>query len=416
MILSRIFFFLLLLLSQCGAVEQPSQATNTKRKLEVFSNDFVGITNDVIQWYGVEYMCSMSPLSEFENYKTIFGELKSEPIDPESPVDVDKNYKAKWIVKAGCLYLYDVEILNGAGKYPEKKKVLEKLTKHKFETDLKFFPENPEGVMLASWFSGAIYIKRQLKPGETYCDCMYRCEDFKKLIFEKGRFMREDLAVPGDLLVDSVEIYNNPAKYRVRKFENGRTWVYRINPCLNILEKKVKLEEYQYVFDGFTSSCNDKILWNDTTFFIEESPLSFFENYKKIYPNVPMCLAEYHLPYLMDEKNYVPKWVIVNDMLFLYDIRFLEGNHEFNREYLIRFKPIEKLTGKTFQQTPYINVKAIFADWFSGALYLKRYPEKNEKYWDRDYKCEPFYKIVLESGKIISKEKTNYMILKRKSE
>ena len=254
--------FFLLLLTQYSAVGQTTDTANAKRKFELSSGNFFGLTNDVIYWEGVEYMCSESPLSEFEA--------------------------------------------------------------------------------------------------------------FKKLTFKEGR-------------LDSEE------------------------------SEKLLLEDNQYIYQGYFSNCNDKILWHDTTFFIDESPLSFFKNYKEIYPNEPVVFVTYAIP-ISDEKNYVPKWVIVNDMLYLYNISFISGNHEFNNEYLIRFQPIEKLTGKKFQQTPYVNVKVIFADWFSGVMYLKRYPEKIEEYWESDYNCEPFYKLLLENGKIVSKEKTNYMILKRNTD
>jgi len=406
----------LLLLTQCCAVEQPLQTANPQRKLEVSSGNFFGLTNDVIYWEGVEYMCSESPLSEFDGYKTIFGELESEQNDPESPVDLDKNYKVKWIIKDRTLFLHDVEILNKSEKYRNKRKVLEKLTKRKFEKNLNLFPEIPEGVIFASWFSGEIYLKRQPAQGETYCDCMYRCENFIKLTFQDGKlaFKRNEDVHSMHLLVDSVEIYNNPKKYSAYKNPFLKKMVFDRDICKSLISEKLSLEDNQYIYQGYHASCNDKILWHDTTFFIEKSPLSFFKNYKEIYPNVPQSITFVALPY-RDEKNYVPKWVIVNDMLYLYDINFLEGNHEFNNEYLIRFQPIEKLTGKKFQQTPYVNVKVIFANWFNGVMYLKRYPEKDESP-ECEYKCEPFYKLTLENGKIVSKEKTNYMILKRNTE
>ena len=403
-------FFSLLLFTQCSTVKQPTETEIAKRKFEVRS-DFFGLTNDVINRDGVEYMCSESPLSEFKGYKTIFGDIKSEQHDPESPVDLDKNYKVKWIIKDRLLYLYDVEILNQPEKYPDKRKVLEKLTKRKFEKNPDFFPENSEGVMFASWFSGEIYLKRQPVQGETYCDCMYRNEAFKKLTFNEGRLVREEKMYGVGILVDSIEIYNNPKKYTPYKNPYLKKLVFGRDICKSLISEKLSLEDNQFIYQGYHSTCNDKILWNDTTFLVEKSPLMFFENYTKIYPNVPNIIYDGFLPD-MNEKNYIPKWVIFNDMLYLYDIWFVAQEYEYTDEFPVRFQPVEKLTGKKFMQVSFINRNVILADWFCGTMYLKRYPKKDDSNDGREYHCEPFYKLLLENGKIALKERTNYMILK----
>ena len=169
-----------------------SSGIAAQKKVKVLSLSFWGQTVDVIQRDDVEYMCSQSPLSDFEDYKTLFGNLTTEKYNPEAPIDVDKNYKAKWVLKDKTLFLVDVETLSGAENYPGKRKRIEKLTGQKFQPDTNLFSQYPEGVMFASWFSGFIYVKRQPKSGESYCDCMYQCERSKELGFRNGRLIHEE--------------------------------------------------------------------------------------------------------------------------------------------------------------------------------------------------------------------------------
>ena len=412
----------LLIWQPCCKAEQISKEQKTEQetlqgsqKIKIFSSDFFGLTIDVILWEGIEYMCSGSPLSQFEDYTTVFGALTADRYTSDSPVDLDKNYIAKWIIKDSYLYLYDVEILDGADKFPEKRENLKKLTNRTFQKDLILFPEYPQGVMLASWFSDTLYLKRKPKPGESYCDCMYRCESFKKLVFKDGVLIRGFIQRDVEISVDSVEIYTNPLKYRVNRFRNER-----LDPCTKHL--KENLADDQYLLGYFFAYSSDEIVWNDTEFMCDESPLVFFENYKAIFPTVPFIevetsLAQFH------EKNYLPKWAIVNERLYLYDIDFMgrkdkytdfeiekKINEIYDQAYSTRFQVVEELTERKFQQVSSLKKEALFADWFSGTMYLKRYPKSGERMWSCECQCEAFHKIVFKNGRIITKEKTNYMV------
>ena len=212
--------------------------------------DFFSLTNDVILWDNVEYMCSQSPLSEFDDFKTIFGELTT-LTHSEGPADLDKNYKAKWAIRNNALYLLDVE-----------------------------------------------------------------------------------------------------------------------------------------------------------------SPLFIFENYKNIFSYPGYITSFAFIPYMPD-KNYIAKWTIVDDMLYLYDIELEQAYKQFeifSRHDANRLEAVEKLTGMKFRQRPALNKKAIFAEWYNGIMYVKRYPNEGEDYRSCDFKCELFYKLTLEKGKIVSKEETSFMI------
>ena len=392
------------------------------QQVKVFYGGFFSVTTDVLLWEGEEYMCSKSPLSEFKDYKTIFGSvtsLTSENHDPESPFDLDKNYKAKWIIKDGYLYLYDVEILDGSEEYTNKQSTIEKLTNLSFQKDPNVFHEYPEGVLLASWFSDTIYIKRKPRIEETYCDCMYRCEVFSELIFEEGRLVREGFESIMRISMDINEIYSHSEKYSdPEKYRFDILGVRRINPCMIHLRKN--LEKDEIFRDVFFAHTFDEVKWNDTIFMCGQSPLSSFSKYRKIFPNIPFIEVYILLPKFQD-KNYTAYWTIVNDRLYLYDIDFYsrqsyldkrKGSKIFDRVYPKRFRAIEKLTGKNFQQDTSLDKEVIFADWFNGTMYLKRYQDNHKSSADCDYLCEPYHKIIFQNGEIVSIEKTNYMIVK----
>ena len=393
------------------------------QQVKVYYGGFFSVTTDVILWEGEEYMCSESPLSEFKDYKTIFGNissLTSEKHDFASPFDLDKNYRAKWIIKDGYLYLYDIEILDGSEKFIKKQSMIEKLTKRTFEKDSNVFHEYPEGVLLASWFSDTLYIKRKPRPGESYCDCIYRCEEFPRLHFESGRLVIEGMSRIIEVSMDINEIYSNSEKYSVpEKDRQSILEVRRINPCINHLKKD--LEKGALFREFFFANTYDEVKWNDTIFMCSMSPLCFFDNYRKIYPNIPFFHVQSSQPKFQD-KNYTANWTIVNDRLYLYDIEFFSQRFYLNKkeskifdeEYPIRFQAIEQLTGKKFQQDKSLDKEVIFADWFSGTMYLKRYQDDDDKSSvDCDYLCEPYHKITFQNGKIVSVEKTNYMIMTR---
>ena len=412
------FFLLFLFLSSNIAAQ----------KKQVWSYDFWGQTIDVIIWDNVEYMMSQSPLSFFNGYESIFGDINTRKFNPEAPTDFDKNYKAKWIILNKMLYLYDVEILEGKEKYPDKQIPLEQLTKREFHTGNDIKPNDPSkfpyGILFASWFSGFIYVKRQPGQGESYCDCMYRNEKYNVLGFKNGILISQDSAFSVEISMDSIEIAENIENYKnsLRKLFD----YFRISNCTKLLSEKLALKDNQRVAELFGRLTNDELFWNNTRFMCSESPLSIFDNYKKIFPNV----WPYDKHPSFCEKNYMAKWTIINNMLYIYDIDFYdddirvedfvlpkpesEKGEKFNREYADRFQAVEKLTEKKFVHIPSFKQKALLADWYSGTLYFKRFIEYMEPSSPFSYTCDPNYEIVIEKGKVKSIEKTNYIIINEK--
>ena len=269
-----------------------------------------------------------------------------------------------------------------------------------------------DNVLFAVWFSGIIYLKQLPNAGETFCDCSFLCERYKMLRFSNGMLINVKDERSMEEYVDSIEIYNHPKKYDINQYYG----ISRISPCtINLMEKESLTENYRILLD-FHAYTNDELTWNNTAFLIGESPLSVLDDFKNIYPNVLLFEINDEIP-RFHEKNYMAKWIIVNDELYLSDIEFQPGNEYYeeiyNREYPIRLQAIEKFLGMKFQQIKSLQLKVIFAEWFSGTLFMKRYAEKDEKYFHCSYECEPFYRLLIEKGKIKSKEKTNYMFSKR---
>ena len=396
------------------------------------TNGFYGQTIDVIHWDNVEYMSSQSPLSHFDSYRDIFGSLTTDTYIPEAPLELDKNYQAKWFIKDSVLYLHDIEILEGADRYPDRYKNIEALTGRSFKEPSGDLKKYCERYMAAGWFTGFIFVKRQPDPGETYCDCMYQEESFKVLFFINGylKYMMDNSLV-SLYYVDDNEKENNPQKYRKNlKYFHGA--YFKVNPCRGILEEKLSLDEDYKLYHYYTSFSTDEIRWNDSIFTVSESPLSFFEKYRDVYPYPRPSESGFY----SEEKNYITRLTIAGEKLYIYDIGFsletggyLDERSENNRiEYLSRVLPdrlqaIERLTGKKFRKVPALKQKAVFAEWYSGTLYFKRPPSVEEystptsdRSLVQKYNCEPFYKITVEKGIIRSMEKTTFMVIKHKRE
>ena len=389
------FFFLFFTLSMSAQ----------KKKFHTLG--FLGFTNDVLLMDDVEYMCSISPLSDFDDYKTVFGNLSIYESDPESPVETDKNYQAKWRIYDGLLYLYDVEILEGAENYPNKHTIMEKLTSHTFQKFYGSGSENfPAGRMFASWFSGYIYIKRQPSFTETFCDCMYRNEKFKELRFYNGQLSYERVVDGITAFIDSMEIMNRPKKYEWKHSD----WI--VNPCEILLRKSLSLADDEVLYENFYAHTCDIVRWGGTECHLSISPLSVFENYKNIYKsNVSIDKYSFGMSW---DKNYDARWIIQDYKLYLCDDIYIEKEV---KDAIIgdsSIKVVEELIGKKFLKIPSYDKKVIFADWYSGTLFFKRPMTERE---DReglfvDYQCEPLHKITLEKGRIISWEQVQYMTYK----
>ena len=203
-----------------------------------------------------------------------------------------------------------------------------------------------------------------------------------------------------------------------------------------LLTSFVSAQENTKIITSFWGRTSDELLWEYAcyTYMCSVSPLSVFDNYKTIFPKIMNSEFVYESQPRMNDKNYFAKWRIDKDLLYLYDIRFHDEeatfilkdtmivafdpdpkiNEIYKKEFANRFKTMEKFLNRKFELVPSINQKAIFADWYSGILYIQKIPEIDERYRNafiKIYKYEPFFKLVIEKGKIKSIEKASSMIV-----
>lgn len=386
----------------------PFVSAQTKR---VISVEFFGQTIDEIHWDGVDYMCSQSPFVGIDGYRTVFGGLTDVKSDPTSPVDIDKNYRAMWMIRNDELYLYGIEMLDRKGNDIEKYSLIEKLTGRKFVKNADLSEKYPEGVLPATWFSGSIHMKRQPVSKENYCDCQYRCEPFMLVEFKDGKVIsRKDDSKTMNIIVDSVDIVKHSDVYR----DTGRRFVGRESRCELWLASQLSLTKNQYVEKYHWGTTMDELFMDDRRYICSGSPLTVLSHYENIYPDVPPCEITYEHP-LINDKNYEVKWTIINDVLYLYDIT-IECLDKGNPVYKNRFKAMEDFLQKKFQPLPHpqSDKKGIAATWYNEILYTKRFPSENEGFMNCDYECEPINKIEFVNGKIKSIEKVSYIIVTKK--
>ena len=340
----------------------------------------------------------------FQNSKGHPGKVQNQKTDivitlrlhfrNNAPVELDKNYKAKWVIFDRTLYLYDVEILDSANKNPNKKKLLETFVGNKFQKKPELLAKFPQEVLFASWFSGNLYLKRQPVQGETYGDCMYQCESFRKISFKNGKVVGREEVSSMEVDIDSIEIVNNAWKYIINL--NG---ISKNSNYLNSrhIKDRMSIEQNQILDDYFFGWTNDELLLNDSLFMCSGTPLLYFDNYSKMFPKLGISEVQESLPRFHD-KNYFAKWTIINNMLYVIDIGFQRGevewligknnrvlafspspeeNEMIKKEYTNRFNTFEKFVGRKFVKIPSYPQKVLFADWYSGTLYFKRLPARN---------------------------------------
>jgi hypothetical protein len=149
------------------------------------------------------------------------------------------------------------------------------------------------------------------------------------------------------------------------------------------------------------------------------SPLASFSSsyrrdYKSLYDDLPSYECVYsHLPRTTD-KNYVVSWTIINKHLFLFDVgTYISiGCDSFN----IDTERIEKFLGMKFSK----NDLSIFdkkryengvipARWFSGTLYIKRFPQGFKDADDYEYRNAAFTRLAFEKGILIEEKNVTRM-------
>lgn len=122
-------------------------------------------TNDRLLWNGVEYRIDHSPLSVFEGYKELFGDLPEKTSeakrDSVTPVGrLKEDYRMLWAIVGDSLYLIDI-VSDGAAVEEADYARLEQLTGVPFQpvpTQLQGEVRQKQ-YMPARWVSGPFYVK-----------------------------------------------------------------------------------------------------------------------------------------------------------------------------------------------------------------------------------------------------------------
>jgi hypothetical protein len=160
-------------------------------------------------------------------------------------------------------------------------------------------------------------------------------------------------------------------------------------------------QDNNVTFVPFWGYTNDEILLNDSSFMMSESPLAVISEYKNIFQRILIEEVAEDLPRI-NEKSFTAKWTIINNSLYLYDILIGGGYvtengcfHVFDSEPEInaiykqahanRFSTVEKFLSRKFTKIKSFDKKVMLADWYSGTLYMKRFPKDKEFYLSEKY-------------------------------
>ena len=169
------------------------------------------LTSDEMLWDGRWYNMSRSPLQgEFPKFTAIYSDLPGPGRNnwenvPRYPVVQDKGFSALWQVADSSLYLVDLDFytledpkndleLFWELNVDDRFRTIEKLTGRRFVRDglpAGLAPGSDYGALPATWFSGAIYIKKRLDKRNPKADYgPWRRYPVRKLTFENGRLAR----------------------------------------------------------------------------------------------------------------------------------------------------------------------------------------------------------------------------------
>ena len=169
---------------------------------------------------------------------------------------------------------------------------------------------------------------------------------------------------------------------------------------------------------GFESETHDHLIWEDSVYCINKSPMSYFDGYKEFeYPNMETEILHVIVGGIPSAYTKSIDWAIIDSILYLCDVRY-RMKEENPSEYEKRHLPLEKFTGIKFASPVFqvpdtlknrINPNGVMqAQWFSDTLYIKPPIFCNERYgWLKENGYNPYYiRLIFREGKITEIEKT----------
>jgi hypothetical protein len=160
----------------------------------------------------------------------------------------------------------------------------------------------------------------------------------------------------------------------------------------------------------FFAKTVDNFHWKGTDYMCNISPLSSISGYDTVYNDKEQCRINYGMPMIQD-KNYQALWTIINDVLYLYDVVFMCARDSSslkldydNIEKFLNAKFLKKSLSKADKKNELYKNGVIPAKWFTGKLYIKRFPKREEYAFGNDYRSEEFLCFVFEKGRLIEEK------------
>lgn len=155
-------------------------------------------------------------------------------------------------------------------------------------------------------------------------------------------------------------------------------------------------------------------------YLLNESPLKFFPNYKKMYdkfPEVEGVEIQVFDEFEPADNKFQVKWVLYGNILYLSDISFYTINQQnINKVFRNKkqYKILEKFTGTKFNKklisnncdTPSGPVGMMPAKWVTGKFYIKRAWKPGKEDYEK-WENEPFYELTFDKGKLLSMKRRN---------
>jgi hypothetical protein len=173
---------------------------------------------------------------------------------------------------------------------------------------------------------------------------------------------------------------------------------------------------------SFAAHTNDEVYWKDTRYMCDISPLSYFTGYEYVYGDYDICETYSTLPKYPD-KNYIAHWTIIDDMLYMYDVKnacaiFENDDDKLDNSFIEMFLKVKfskDFLSETDKKNERLKNGVIPAIWFTDTLYIKRYPKEGENSWRDEYRLESFTRLIFDKGHLIDEELVRFIERRDKS-
>jgi hypothetical protein len=123
----------------------------------------------------------------------------------------------------------------------------------------------------------------------------------------------------------------------------------------------------------------DELYLNDTLYYMSKSPLSHFNKFDSVYSEFMFCVYDDHIPIFID-KNYIAKWIILDDQLLLYNVlNHCESDSTKIQMPLVNMERFLKV--KFSKKADYVKSSKMLkhgvipAVWFTDTLFVKKFPD-----------------------------------------